>query len=97
MSNSLFPTLATAYGTINFTRNRGLLLLSVISLTVSRKKYKTVRHLKKYPPKVENYNLNVTEVRDSDFKKAFPRVFNSTVGILMGAHMILIKIILYLT
>ena len=31
-------------------------------LPVFRKKYKTVRHLKKYPPKVKNYNLNVTEV-----------------------------------
>ena len=32
--------------------------------------------------KVKNYNLNVTEVRDSDFKNAFPRIFNFTVGIL---------------
>ena len=30
-------------------------------LPVFRKKYNTVRHLKKYPPKVKNYNLNVTE------------------------------------
>ena len=27
-------------------------------------------------------NLNVTEVRDSDLKKAFPGIFNFTVGIL---------------
>ena len=33
MSNSLFPTLATVSRTINFIRKRGLLLLSVISLT----------------------------------------------------------------
>ena len=32
--------------------------------------------------KVKNYNLNVTEVRDSDFKNAFPGIFNLTVGIL---------------
>ena len=30
----------------------------------------------------ENYNLNETEVRDSDFKNAFPGIFNFTVGIL---------------
>ena len=34
--------------------------------------------------KVKNYNLNVTEVRDSDFKNAFPGIFNFTVGILPG-------------
>ena len=34
--------------------------------------------------KVKNYNLNVTEVRDSDFKNAFPEIFNFTVGILEG-------------
>ena len=28
-------------------------------------------------------NLNVTEVRDSDFKNAFPGIFNFTVGILI--------------
>ena len=33
--------------------------------------------------KVKNYNLNVTEVRDSDFKNAFPGIFNFTVGILI--------------
>ena len=33
--------------------------------------------------KVKNYNLNVTEVRDSDFKNAFPGIFNFTVGILV--------------
>ena len=32
--------------------------------------------------KVKNYNLNVTEVRDSDFKNAFTGIFNFTVGIL---------------
>ena len=32
--------------------------------------------------KVKNYNLNVTEVRDSDFKNAFLDIFNFTVGIL---------------
>ena len=30
----------------------------------------------------KNYNLNVTEVLDSDFKNAFPGIFNFTVGIL---------------
>ena len=33
--------------------------------------------------KVKNYNLNVTEVLDSDFKNAFPGIFNFTVGILI--------------
>ena len=33
--------------------------------------------------KVKNYNLNVTELRDSDFKNAFPGIFNLTVGILI--------------
>ena len=28
------------------------------------------------------YNLNVIEVRDSDFKNAFPGIFNFNVGIL---------------
>ena len=28
------------------------------------------------------YNLNVTEILDSDFKNAFPGIFNFTVGIL---------------
>ena len=32
--------------------------------------------------KVKNYNLNVTEVLDSDFKNTFPGIFNFTVGIL---------------
>ena len=32
--------------------------------------------------KVKNYNLNVTEILDSDFKNAFPGIFNFTVGIL---------------
>ena len=31
---------------------------------------------------VKNYNLNVTEIRDSDFKNAFSEIFNFTVGIL---------------
>ena len=35
--------------------------------------------------KVKNYNLNVTEVRDSDFKNAFPGIFNFSVGILIWA------------
>ena len=33
--------------------------------------------------KVKNYNLNETEVRDSDFKNAFPGIFNFTIGILL--------------
>ena len=33
--------------------------------------------------KVKNYNLNVTEIRDSDFKNAFPGIFNFIVGILV--------------
>ena len=33
--------------------------------------------------KVKNYILTVTEVRDSDFKNAFPGIFNFTVGILV--------------
>ena len=32
--------------------------------------------------KVKNYNLNVTEIRDSDFKNAFPEILYFTVGIL---------------
>ena len=32
---------------------------------------------------VKNYNLNVREVRDSDFKNAFHGIFNFTVGILV--------------
>ena len=32
---------------------------------------------------VKNYNLNVTEVRESDLKNAFPGIFNFTVGILV--------------
>ena len=33
--------------------------------------------------KVKNYNLNVTEFWDPDFKNAFPEIFNfTTVGIL---------------
>ena len=32
--------------------------------------------------KVKNYNLNVTEVLVSDFKNAFPGIFNFNVGIL---------------
>ena len=39
----------------------------------------TIFHLAKF----KNYNLNVTEVRDSDFKNAFPGIFNLTVGILL--------------
>ena len=33
--------------------------------------------------------LNVTEVRDSDFKNAFPGIFNYTVGILSGIVLVL--------
>ena len=33
--------------------------------------------------KVKNFNLNVTEVRDSDLTKSFPGIFNFTVGILV--------------
>ena len=29
--------------------------------------------------------MNVTEIRDSDFKNAFPGIFNFTVGILIGS------------
>ena len=32
--------------------------------------------------KVKNYNLNITEVPDPDFKNTFPGIFNFTVGIL---------------
>ena len=32
--------------------------------------------------KVKNHSLNVTDVRDSDFKNAFHRIFNFIVGIL---------------
>ena len=31
---------------------------------------------------VKNYDLNVKEVRDPDFKNAFPRIFNFTAEIL---------------
>ena len=31
---------------------------------------------------VQNYNLNVTEVRNSEFKNASPGIFNFTAGIL---------------
>ena len=41
---------------------------------------------------VKNYNLNVTEVRDSDFKNAFPGIFNYTVGILIVTYPICVKI-----
>ena len=33
--------------------------------------------------RVRNYNLNVTKVRDSNFKNAIPGIFNFTVGILI--------------
>ena len=36
-----------------------------------------------YVKNVKNYNLNVTEVRDSDLKNAFSGIFNFTVGILI--------------
>ena len=45
--------------------------------------------------KVKNYNLNVTEVRDSNFKNAFPGIFNFAVGILgfrfQGRFLIFVK------
>ena len=41
-----------------------------------------MKNIKRVLAKVKNYNLNVTEVRDSDFKNAFPGIFNFTVGIL---------------
>ena len=34
-----------------------------------------------------NYNLNVREVRDSDFKNPFPGIFNFNVGILFFSNM----------
>ena len=42
--------------------------------------------------KVKNYNLNVTEVRDSDFKNAFPGIFNFTVGILSMSQYIYLAV-----
>ena len=39
--------------------------------------------LKKKLPKVKNYNLNVTEVLDSDLKNTLPGISNFTVGILI--------------
>ena len=36
--------------------------------------------------KVKNYNLNVIEFRDSDFKNAFPGIFNFTVEIQLENH-----------
>ena len=38
--------------------------------------------MKKYEKCEKCYNLNETEVRDSDFKNAFPGIFDFTVGIL---------------
>ena len=38
-----------------------------------------------YIAKIKNYNLNVTELRGSDFKNAFPGIFNFTVGILAAS------------
>ena len=43
---------------------------------------KNVKNIKSV--KVKNYNLNLTEIRDSDFKNAFPGTVNFTVGILFG-------------
>ena len=53
-------------------------------------KYATMKKCEKYKKefcqwqiaKVKNYNLNVTEILDSDFKNPFPGIFNFTVGIL---------------
>ena len=44
-----------------------------------------------YIAKVKNYNLNVTEIRDSDFKNAFPGIFNFTVGIPKSVSHSLVK------
>ena len=37
--------------------------------------------------KVKNYNLNVTEILDSDFKNAFPGIFNFTAGNLISVFL----------
>ena len=39
---------------------------------------------------VKNYNLN--EVRDSDFKNAFPGIFDFTIGILLSYIMVHLKV-----
>ena len=41
-----------------------------------------MKNIKNVLAKAKNYNLNVTEVRDSDFKNAFYGIFHFTVGIL---------------
>ena len=41
---------------------------------------------------MKNYNLNVTEVLDSDFKNAFLGIFNFTVGILPESQNLFEKI-----
>ena len=38
--------------------------------------------------KVKNYNFNVTEILDSDFKNAFPGIFDFTVEILTPEDLI---------
>ena len=38
----------------------------------------------------KNYNMNVTEVRDSDSKNAFPGIYNFTVGILINDKLFII-------
>ena len=43
---------------------------------------KNVKNIKRLEKMVKNYNLNVTEFLVSDFKIAFPGIFNFTVGIL---------------
>ena len=43
---------------------------------------KCEKYKKCFQLQVKNYNLNVTEVRDSDLKNAFPGIFNFTIGIL---------------
>ena len=47
-----------------------------------------------YRAKVKNYHLNVTEVRDSDFKNAFSGIFNFTVGILVSRILIEPKLLI---
>ena len=39
-------------------------------------------HPNLFHSKVKNYNLNVTDILDSDFKNSFSGIFNCTVGIL---------------
>ena len=45
--------------------------------------------------KVKNYNFNVPEVRDSDFKNAFPGIFNFTVEILFISFNLLYDVTIF--